>query len=126
MDSGGKDSFAIPQLEKDGNSGSEGTLPDVVKNVDVKNTTFLAGAATGEVTGLGIGLETGVGAGETFAGSAPESAKDGNLIEKEWVQHLEQIVKDTKNNPHRREEEIKNVQADYLRKRLNYVVGEQK
>ncbi|MDR2063929.1 MAG: hypothetical protein LBQ02_04070 [Candidatus Nomurabacteria bacterium] len=103
MNNGGNDSFSIPNIDS---SDKEATLPTVVKNIDVKNTTIPA------VTTTGVHSNT------------PEVAKDGNLIEKEWVEHIDQIVRNTKDNPHQREEEIKNVQADYLRKRLNYQIGD--
>jgi hypothetical protein len=50
---------------------------------------------------------------------SPVIADDADLIEKEWVQKAKQIVAETKNDPHKQNEEISRFKADYLKKRYN-------
>jgi hypothetical protein len=51
---------------------------------------------------------------------SPLMADDSDLIEKEWVEKAKQIVEQTKDDPHRQNEEINRVKADYLKKRYNH------
>lgn len=50
----------------------------------------------------------------------PLMADDTDLIEKEWVEKAKQIVEHTRDDPHRQNEEINKVKADYLKKRYNH------
>lgn len=52
--------------------------------------------------------------------ATPAIADDADLIEKEWVMKAKQIVEKTKDDPHRQNEEINKVKADYLKKRYNH------
>lgn len=47
----------------------------------------------------------------------PAMAADEDVIEKEWVQRLKQIIATTKHDPFLQEHEISKLQADYLMKR---------
>lgn len=49
--------------------------------------------------------------------SGPQAAEDVDVIEKEWVDAAEQIVKKTAGDPHAEEEAIEDLQIDYLKKR---------
>ena len=49
----------------------------------------------------------------------PLSAKDEDLIEKEWVDRAKKIVEQTSGDPYTREEEVNKLQADYLKKRYD-------
>jgi len=49
--------------------------------------------------------------------SLPAEANDLDLIEKEWVIHLKNIVTQTVGSPHLQQREISLAKADYLRKR---------
>ena len=44
-------------------------------------------------------------------------AKDKDLIEKEWVMKAKKIIEQTKENPHKQEEEINILKAEYKEKR---------
>jgi len=46
-------------------------------------------------------------------------ADDSDLIEKEWVMKAKAIVAYTQDDPHRQNEEMTKVKADYLKKRYN-------
>lgn len=58
------------------------------------------------------------------AGATPLVAGDDDLIEKEWVDRAKQIIASTKDDPHKRETEIKNLQIEYVKKRYGRVIGE--
>lgn len=55
--------------------------------------------------------------------SAPAVAADDDLIEKEWVDKAKQIIEQTRDDPHRREQEVSKLQAEYLRKRYGRELG---
>ena len=54
---------------------------------------------------------------------APLVANDDDLIEKEWVDKAKKIIAETKDDPHRREQEVGKLQADYLKKRYGKELG---
>ena len=58
------------------------------------------------------------------ASDAPSVAGDDDLIEKEWVDKLKSIIDLTRGNPHEQAKAVAALQADYLKKRYNRVVGE--
>lgn len=47
------------------------------------------------------------------------SAEDADLIEKTWVEKAKQIVTETHGDPHKQNNEINKVKADYIKKRYN-------
>ena len=49
----------------------------------------------------------------------PATAKDSDSIEKEWIDRVKQTLKDTKDDPYKKEEEVKIIKMDYLEKRYN-------
>ncbi len=53
----------------------------------------------------------------------PSVAGDDDLIEKEWVDRAKKIIDETRDDPHRREQEVSRLQADYLRKRYGKELG---
>jgi len=57
------------------------------------------------------------------ADDTPIVAADEDLIEKEWVDKAKQIITSTKDDPYRREQEIKRLQLDYVRKRYGKEIG---
>lgn len=57
------------------------------------------------------------------ASDSPIVAADEDLIEKEWVDKAKQIITATKDDPYRREQEIKRLQLDYVRKRYGKDIG---
>lgn len=55
---------------------------------------------------------------------APAMAADDDLIEKEWVDKVKNIIALTKGNPYEQAKAIAALQADYLKKRYNRESGE--
>lgn len=53
----------------------------------------------------------------------PLVANDDDLIEKEWVDKAKKIIIATRDDPHRREQEVGKLQADYLMKRYGKELG---
>lgn len=53
----------------------------------------------------------------------PIVAADEELIEKEWVDKAKQVISETKDDPYKREQEVKKLQADYIKKRYGRVIG---
>lgn len=51
--------------------------------------------------------------------SLPQEANDTDLIEKEWVQVLQEIVSHTSEDPYTQQNEISKLKADYMKKRYN-------
>lgn len=51
------------------------------------------------------------------AGSTPTVAADVDVIEKEWVDKADEIIKKTAGDPHAEEEAVEALQVDYLKKR---------
>lgn len=54
---------------------------------------------------------------------SPLVANDDDLIEKEWVDKAKKIIVATRDDPHRREQEVGKLQADYLLKRYGKELG---
>ncbi len=53
----------------------------------------------------------------------PLVAADDDLIEKEWVDKTKRVLAETKDDPYRREQEVKKLQIDYVKKRYGKVIG---
>ncbi len=49
----------------------------------------------------------------------PDMADDADLIEKEWVVKAKEIVENNRNDPHKLNQEINRMKADYIKKRYN-------
>jgi Txe/YoeB family toxin of Txe-Axe toxin-antitoxin module len=60
---------------------------------------------------------------KTTTSNNPTTAKDSDSIEKEWVERVKQVLKDTKDDPYKKEEEVKALKLDYLEKRYNRKLG---
>jgi hypothetical protein len=53
----------------------------------------------------------------------PATASDDvDVIEKEWVDKAETVMKQTEGDPHAEEEAVEDLQVDYLQKRFNHKV----
>lgn len=52
----------------------------------------------------------------------PLTADDADVIEKAWVDRAKAIIRDTRDDPHRKEQEVSRLQADYLEKRFGVQV----
>lgn len=59
----------------------------------------------------------------TAANDNPIVAADEDLIEKEWVDRAKQVIAQTKDDPYRREQEIKALKIDYVQKRYGKTIG---
>lgn len=53
----------------------------------------------------------------------PVSASDGNVIEKEWIEKVKQVIASTSDNPHAQQKEISRLMADYVLKRTGRKIG---
>ena len=45
-------------------------------------------------------------------------AKEGDLIEKQWIEKAKEIVAETKNDPYKQKDEMSRAKADYIQKRF--------
>ncbi len=61
--------------------------------------------------------------GAIATGVTPLVAADDDLIEKEWVDKAKQVIATTKDDPFRREQEVKILQIDYVKKRYGKIIG---
>lgn len=59
---------------------------------------------------------------DTTKDDTPLIADDVDVIEKAWVDKAKQIVEDTRDDPHRQEQEVERLQQSYLKKRYGKVV----
>ncbi len=59
----------------------------------------------------------------SLSDDTPLVANDDDLIEKEWVDKAKKIIVATRDDPHRREQEVGKLQADYLLKRYGKELG---
>lgn len=48
----------------------------------------------------------------------PILAEDVDVIEKEWVDRAEGVIKDTTGDPYQEEEQVEDLQIDYMKKRF--------
>ena len=55
--------------------------------------------------------------------TAPASAADDDLIEKEWVDQAKKLINTTKDNPHEQAKLVAELMRDYVRKRYGKEVG---
>lgn len=53
----------------------------------------------------------------------PLVAADEDLIEKEWVDKAKKVIAETKDDPYQREQEVKKLQIEYVRKRYGREIG---
>lgn len=49
--------------------------------------------------------------------SIPDTAEDTDVIKKEWVKAAENIIENTKNNPHEKDNQVTELREDYKQKR---------
>lgn len=54
----------------------------------------------------------------------PLVAADEDLIEKEWVHKVKRVLAETKDEPYKREQQIKRLQLEYVRKRYGREIGD--
>ena len=54
----------------------------------------------------------------------PDTAEDGEKIEKEWAARIRKIVELTKDNPRTEQIEVNKLKADYMKKRFNRELGD--
>jgi hypothetical protein len=55
--------------------------------------------------------------------ATPATAADGNLIEKEWIDKVKQVISHTADDPHAQQREISRLVADYVLKRTGRQIG---
>lgn len=54
--------------------------------------------------------------------SSPSVAKDVDVIEKEWVNKVEEIIKKDAADPHQEEDDVTDLKNDYLQKRYGKII----
>lgn len=55
-------------------------------------------------------------------GSQPSGDKDGDRIERHWVDSAKNIINHTKDDPYKQKKEMSKFKADYIKQRFNKVV----
>lgn len=60
---------------------------------------------------------------DNTSSDTPVAAADEDLIEKEWVEKAKRVVAETRNDPHAQDVAVRNLQADYLKKRYGKVLS---
>jgi hypothetical protein len=55
--------------------------------------------------------------------ATPAVAADGNLIEKEWIDKVKQVISHTSDDPYAQQREISRLVADYVLKRTGRTIG---
>lgn len=58
----------------------------------------------------------------TMDSAVPNTANDGDLIEKEWVKKAKQIIESTRNDPYQQSKLLTIYKADYMQKRYNKLI----
>lgn len=58
------------------------------------------------------------------ADDTPLVAADEDVIEKEWVDKAKKILSDTRDDPYQREQAVKQLQIEYVRKRYGREIGD--
>ena len=61
---------------------------------------------------------------EEVAIDAPEVAKDGDKMEKDWMDRARRAIHETKNDPNKRLLNVALLREEYMRKRFNRILGE--
>lgn len=56
--------------------------------------------------------------------NVPEEAKDGEKMEKAWMERARGVVKETRNDPSKRLAMVGLLREEYMRKRFNKILGE--
>lgn len=54
---------------------------------------------------------------------APEVARDGDKMERDWMERAREVIKETKNDPNERLTKVALLREEYMRKRFNRVLG---
>jgi hypothetical protein len=60
--------------------------------------------------------------GGTGIAAVPSGAKDMDLIEKEWIASVENIIEKTSNDPFEQSRQLSLLKANYLQKRYNKAI----
>lgn len=47
---------------------------------------------------------------------------DSDRIEKQWIDRVKNVVRDTKDDPHKQKQEMSRVKAEYIKKRFNKTI----
>lgn len=78
--------------------------------------------ATFEVPNLGAASTQPDATGQTPQDDTPAMADDGDLIEKEWVSKVKQVIATTANDPYEQNKQFSQLKADYLQKRYGKTI----
>lgn len=61
---------------------------------------------------------------EEIAIDAPEVARDGDKMEKDWMERARRAVHETKGDPNKRLLDVALLREEYMRKRFNRILGD--
>ena len=61
---------------------------------------------------------------EEIAIDAPEVARDGDKMEKDWMERARRAVNETKGDPNKRLLDVALLREEYMRKRFNRILGD--
>jgi hypothetical protein len=103
--------------------GSRESVPQVGGGAPPPTKTSMPVQLTRDDAAAAVAAMPSSGAVPTVT-SAPIAAGDVDLIEPEWVEQAEQVVRAHHGDPYGEEEAIEELQEDYLNKRYGIVVSD--
>lgn len=113
-----------------GEMAREGREAERMRNPGVENAIGIATVGVAQMAGEPtIAQMSGVTphdnrTAEEIAIDAPEVAKDGDKMEKDWMDRARRAISETKNDPHKRLLDASLLREEYMRKRFNRILGE--
>lgn len=106
------DETNLPQVALPAITTIPGSMPTNSTSVSDNSDELLTPSAGPAITSDMASLQAKVGA-------LPSEANDLDIIEKEWVTQLKNVVGHTAQDPHNQQTEITKIKADYMKKRYN-------
>jgi hypothetical protein len=85
------------------------------------STTVVSAAKAPELNDQSVNAPT-ADVSNTTHMAVPSTADDSDLIEKEWIHKIEQIVEHTKDDPYEQSKELTVLKSEYLRRRYNKTI----
>jgi len=111
----------LPQIEGIGSMSNDSYVePNKVTIANQPISSGIPGSVGDQQTN--VNNPTGSGGALSQVVSAPAIADDVDLIEKEWVKKISQIILKTKGNPFERARQLTILKQEYLQKRYNKTI----
>ncbi len=104
---------ALPPINLPPINGPDGSNGDY----SVQPQTFVSSQPLPVISPLGDNKAQTINNGQQI--SSPQTADDVDLIEKEWIHRVKEIIESTKNDPFEQSRQLTMLKADYLQKRYN-------